>query len=53
MSQYLILIYEAEAEYATASPELMGEIVQAHGVFARASRGTARNCSAVRGFTRR
>jgi hypothetical protein len=34
MSQYLILIYEAEAEYATASPEVMGEIQQAHGVFA-------------------
>lgn len=39
MSQYLILIYEAEAEYATASPELMGEIVQAHGVFAQGVEG--------------
>ena len=34
MSQYLILIYEAEAEYATASPEVMGEVQQAHGAFA-------------------
>ncbi len=34
MSQYLILIYEAEAEYTTASPEVMGEIMQAHGAFA-------------------
>ena len=39
MSQYLILIYEAEAEYATASPELMGEIQQAHGVFAAGVEG--------------
>jgi hypothetical protein len=34
MSQYLILIYEAEAQYATASPVVMGEIQQEHGAFA-------------------
>lgn len=34
MSQYLILIYEAETSYATATPEVMGEIQQAHGAFA-------------------
>ena len=34
MSQYLILIYEAEASYASASPEVMGEIMQAHEAFA-------------------
>jgi len=39
MSQYLILIYEAEAEYAAASPEVMGEIQQAHGVFASGVEG--------------
>jgi hypothetical protein len=39
MSQYLILIYEADAEYATASPDLMGEIEQAHGAFAAGVEG--------------
>ena len=34
MSQYMILIYEAEAEYAAAAPEVMGEVMQDHGVFA-------------------
>ena len=36
MSQYLILIYEAEAPYATATPELVGEIMQDHADFAAA-----------------
>jgi hypothetical protein len=34
MSQYLILIYEDEASYATATPELLGEVMQAHNDFA-------------------
>jgi hypothetical protein len=34
MTQYLILIYEDEAQYATASPEVMGQIMQAHNDFA-------------------
>jgi hypothetical protein len=34
MAQYLILIYEDEAQYATASPDVMGEIMQAHNDFA-------------------
>jgi len=34
MAQYLILIYEDEAQYATASPEVMGEVMQAHNDFA-------------------
>src|SRR5918997_3988874 len=34
MSQYMILIYEDEAAYATASPEVMGEVMQAHTDFA-------------------
>jgi hypothetical protein len=34
MSQYLILIYETEASYASASPEVMGEVMQAHDAFA-------------------
>jgi hypothetical protein len=34
MSQYMILIYEDEASYATASPEVLGEVMQAHNDFA-------------------
>ena len=34
MSQYMILIYEDEAQYATASPAVYGEIMQAHNDFA-------------------
>jgi hypothetical protein len=34
MAQYLILIYEDESQYATASPEVMGEIMEAHNKFA-------------------
>jgi hypothetical protein len=33
MSQYLILIYEDEAGYATASPEVMHEIMEEHNAF--------------------
>ena len=33
MSQYLILIYEDEAQYATATPEVFGEISQEHTDF--------------------
>ena len=34
MAQYLILIYEDEAQYAAASPEVLGEVMQAHNDFA-------------------
>ena len=34
MAQYLILIYENEADYASASPEVYGEVMQAHNRFA-------------------
>jgi hypothetical protein len=34
MAQYVILIYENEAGYATASPEVMNEVMQAHNEFA-------------------
>jgi hypothetical protein len=34
MAQYLILIYEDEAQYATATPEVMNEVMQAHNNFA-------------------
>jgi hypothetical protein len=34
MSQYVILIYEDEAGYATASPEVINEVMQAHNAFA-------------------
>jgi hypothetical protein len=33
MSQYMILIYEDEASYATATPEVMGEIMEEHNRF--------------------
>ncbi|MGY1650179.1 YciI family protein [Geodermatophilus sp. SYSU D01119] len=33
MSRYMILIYEDEASYATATPEVMGEIMQEHDRF--------------------
>jgi len=33
MSQYLILIYEDEAGYATATPEILGEVMEAHNQF--------------------
>jgi hypothetical protein len=34
MSQYLILIYEDEAQYAMASPEVFGEVLNEHNAFA-------------------
>ena len=34
MAQYLILIYEDEAQYTAASPEVLGEVMQAHNDFA-------------------
>ena len=34
MSQYMILIYEDEAGYASATPELLGEVMEAHNQFA-------------------
>ena len=34
MAQYLILIYEDEAQYATATPEVLNEVMQAHNTFA-------------------
>jgi hypothetical protein len=34
MAQYLILIYEDEASYANATPEVLGEVMQAHNDFA-------------------
>ena len=39
MSQYLILIYEDEASYATATPELMGEVMAAHDAFSAGVEG--------------
>jgi hypothetical protein len=36
MSQYLILIYEDEAGYATATPEVLGEVMEAHNQFSAA-----------------
>jgi len=33
MSEYLILIYEAESAYATASEQVMGEVMEAHNAF--------------------
>ncbi|WP_380169580.1 YciI family protein [Jannaschia sp. R86511] len=33
MSKYLILIYEAEASYATATPDVMADVMREHDVF--------------------
>ena len=33
MSQYVILIYEDEASYATATPEVMNEVMEDHNRF--------------------
>ena len=33
MAQYMILIYEDEASYASASPGVLGEVMQAHNDF--------------------
>ncbi|MCV2489315.1 YciI family protein [Geodermatophilus sp. YIM 151500] len=33
MAQYVILIYEDEAAYANASPEVLGEVMKAHDDF--------------------
>jgi hypothetical protein len=34
MSQYMILIYEDEAGYESATPEVLGEVMEAHNQFA-------------------
>ena len=34
MAQYLILIYEDEAQYAVATPEVWQEVIDAHAAFA-------------------
>ncbi len=39
MAQYTILIYEDENAYATASPELMDEVIQEHDAFTAAVPG--------------
>jgi hypothetical protein len=38
MAQYLVLIYEDEAAYATATPELWAEVGVAHTGFAEANK---------------
>jgi hypothetical protein len=35
MAQYLILIYESEEGYATATPEVFQEVMEAHNRFAQ------------------
>jgi hypothetical protein len=39
MSQYMILIYEDEAGYESATPELLGEVMEAHNQFAAGVEG--------------
>jgi len=34
MAQYVVLIYENESDYASASPEVYGEVMDAHNRFA-------------------
>ncbi len=36
MTQYMISIYEREADYDTMTPEAWGSLVDAHGAFAKA-----------------
>ncbi len=36
MTQYAILIYENEADYATVTPEAWGSMIDAHTAFAKA-----------------
>ena len=36
MTQYMILIYENEAGYATVTPEAWGSVLDAHNAFAKA-----------------
>jgi hypothetical protein len=36
MTRYMILIYEDEASYESASPEVLGEVMQAHDEFTAA-----------------
>ena len=36
MTQYMIFIYEREAEYATMTPEAWGSVIDAHNAFAKA-----------------
>ncbi len=36
MTQYMILIYEREAEYATMTPEAWGSVIDAHNAFTKA-----------------
>jgi hypothetical protein len=35
MTEYLILIYEDENGYATATPDVLGEVMEAHNRFAK------------------
>jgi hypothetical protein len=39
MSQYMILIYEDEAGYESATPEILGEVMEAHNQFAAGVEG--------------
>jgi hypothetical protein len=39
MAQYMILIYEDEARYATATPEVYGEILEEHNRFSAGVEG--------------
>ena len=36
MTQYLVLIYEREADYASAGPEMWNTMMDAHNAFAKA-----------------
>jgi hypothetical protein len=52
MAQYVVLIYENESDYATASPEVYGEVMDAHNRFAKevtARGGTIAGGNALQG----
>ncbi|HJX43957.1 MAG TPA: hypothetical protein VJ352_09805 [Geodermatophilus sp.] len=43
MAQYMILIYEDETAYATATPQVYGEILEEHNRIRRGRRGAGRD----------
>jgi len=51
MAQYVVLIYENESDYATASPEVYGEVMDAHNRFSEeyAARGGKLDGQALQG----
>jgi hypothetical protein len=47
MAEYLVLIYEDQAKYATAGPELFGELMEAHDAFGKKNAASLRGGNAL------